>query len=91
MAVLLSACLVAALLLQPSLAEACFVCMTGREDDTRRAFLWTTGALSLLPLAMLGGFGLYLWRRARALTAAAQSGAEAPAQVEAVGGSATPQ
>ncbi len=49
----------------PTIAEACSVCMTGREDENRIAFLVTTVFLSLLPLAILGGVVYWIWRRMR--------------------------
>ena len=58
-----AALLVALLPLLPRAAEACAVCMSGREDDTGRALLKGTLLLSILPLAMLGGILLYLRRR----------------------------
>ena len=38
----------------PAIASACAVCTAGRDDDTRFAFIWTTGFLTFLPLAILG-------------------------------------
>ncbi len=49
----------------PTIAQACSVCLTGREDDNRIAFLTTTVFLSVLPLAILGGVVYWVWRRAR--------------------------
>lgn len=43
---------------------ACAVCGFG-EDQSRGAYLATTLALSLLPLALIGGALLYLRRRYR--------------------------
>jgi hypothetical protein len=54
----------------PRAADACAVCMSGREDDTQRAFLLGTILLSTLPLALVGGLALWLRRRARAAAAA---------------------
>lgn len=51
----------------PRLAGACSVCMSGREDENRTAFILTTVFLSVLPLAMIGGLGWYLRRRSRAI------------------------
>lgn len=56
-------CLVA--LGAPRLALACSVCSAGREDDTNRAFIITTIFLSVTPLAMFAGFGIFLYRRHR--------------------------
>jgi hypothetical protein len=60
--------------LAPRAADACAVCMSGRDDDTQRAFLLGTILLSTLPLALIGGLALWLRRRARA--AAARDAAE---------------
>jgi hypothetical protein len=49
----------------PRAAEACAVCMSGREDDTQRAFLLGTLLLSSLPFALIGGLILWIRRRAR--------------------------
>jgi hypothetical protein len=47
----------------PRVCEACAVCFTGKEDDSRVAFIATTGFLTFLPLLMLGG--LFWWARGR--------------------------
>jgi hypothetical protein len=39
--------------------------MSGREDDTQRAFLAGTLLLSTLPLALIGGIAWWIRRRAR--------------------------
>lgn len=62
---------IALAVLAPRAAGACSVCMTGRDDETRAAFLATTALLSVLPLALIGGFVWWLRRRARALSQAA--------------------
>lgn len=54
-----------AVLLAPRLAAACAVCFTGRADETRVAFLATTGFLTGLPLLMVGTLVWWLCRRAR--------------------------
>lgn len=51
--------------LLPDVALACPVCFDAR-DENRRAFLATTAFLSLLPLGMVAGAGLWLRKRARA-------------------------
>jgi hypothetical protein len=52
------------LALAPEAARACAVCGAGAdEDQSRVAYLLTTLALSALPLALFGGF--LLWLRAR--------------------------
>jgi hypothetical protein len=53
-----------ALLLLPGVASACPVCFDS-SDENRRAFLATTAFLTLLPLGMVGGAGLWLRKRAR--------------------------
>lgn len=58
---------VAVLVAAPRLAEACYVCSSGRDDETRAAFLLTTVFLSVLPLAIVGGGVLWLRRRFRQL------------------------
>ena len=61
---------VAALLLAafPDAALACPVCFDA-NDENRQAFLATTAFLSLLPLGMVGGAGLWLRKRSRELDA----------------------
>ena len=56
----------AALALFPDVAHACPVCFDAR-DENRQAFLATTAFLSLLPLGMVAGTGLWLHRRARGI------------------------
>lgn len=50
----------------PDLAHACPVCFDAR-DENRQAFLATTAFLSLLPLGMVAGTGLWIRRRSRSL------------------------
>lgn len=50
--------------LLPEAVAACPVCFDAR-DENRQAFLATTAFLSLLPLGMVGGAGLWLRKRAR--------------------------
>lgn len=50
----------------PDVAHACPVCFDPR-DENRVAFLATTIFLSLFPLSMVGGVGLWLRKRAREL------------------------
>ena len=60
----------------PDLAAACAVCGAGVEDDQSRiAYLVTSALLSVLPLALLGSF--LLWLRAKSRR---QSGVGAPPQ-----------
>ena len=54
------------LALAPKLARACAVCGAGVEDDqSRLAYLATTIGMSALPLALFGGFLLWLRHRAK--------------------------
>jgi hypothetical protein len=53
-----------AILLVPQLATACSVCFTGRADETRVAFIATTGLLTALPILLVGSLVWWLRRRA---------------------------
>ncbi len=48
----------------PSAAYACVMCV-GVTEEGRMAFVQTAVALSLLPLGMVGGVGIWLRRRSR--------------------------
>lgn len=48
----------------PEAASACPVCFDS-SDENRMAFLGTTVFLSLLPLGMVAGAGLYIRKRSR--------------------------
>ena len=48
----------------PDAAHACAVCFDA-TDENRRAFIATTAFLTLLPLGMVTGAGLWLRRRVR--------------------------
>ena len=48
----------------PEAAWACAVCFDA-SDENRQAFIATTAFLTLLPLGMVGGAGLWLRRRVR--------------------------
>ena len=61
------------LLLAPRVSLACAVCMSGREEASRWAFIGTTVALSLLPLCLVGGMVWWIRRRLRELEAAEQA------------------
>jgi hypothetical protein len=63
---LVFASVVALLLLVPEAAHACPVCFDA-SDENRQAFLATTVFLSLLPLGMVGGVGLWMRRRVKQL------------------------
>jgi len=56
--------LIAALVLFPDAAHACAVCFDAK-DENRQAFLITTAFLSLLPLGLVGGAGMWLRTRSR--------------------------
>jgi len=48
----------------PEAAHACAVCFDA-SDENREAFLLTTAFLSVLPLGMVAGTGLWIRRRVR--------------------------
>jgi hypothetical protein len=75
-----AAILAVLLALAPELAHACAVCGAGVDDDQSRfAYLLTTVSLSALPLAMFGGFLLWLRSKHRRQTlGAAGRGAPEP-------------
>ena len=52
------------LLVLPDVAHACPVCFDS-SDENRQAFLATAAFLTLLPLGMVGGAGLWLRKRMR--------------------------
>lgn len=52
------------LALFPDAAQACPVCFDS-SDENRRAFIVTTAFLTLLPLGMVAGAGLWVRRRVR--------------------------
>ncbi len=49
-------------------AAACAVCFSG-SDHSRWAYIGTTFFLSLLPLSLIGGVALWIWRLSRARAA----------------------
>jgi hypothetical protein len=51
----------------PSVASACAVCMTGREDDTRIAFELMTAFMTVTPFFLIGGVFWWLKGRLREL------------------------
>lgn len=53
--------------LLPETAWACPVCFDS-SDENRQAFIATTVFLSLLPLGMVAGAGLYVRKRSRDLS-----------------------
>jgi len=50
----------------PDVALACPVCFDS-SDENRQAFMVTTAFLSLLPLGMVAGTGLYIRKRTKDL------------------------
>ena len=58
------ACLLLSAVLLPDAASACSVCYGGAEES-RKAFLFTTVLLSMLPVSMIGTLGWWIWRSAR--------------------------
>ena len=64
------------LLLLPDVAHACPVCFDA-SDENRQAFLATTAFLSLLPLGMVAGAGLWIRKRSRELDEVTEPHAEA--------------
>jgi hypothetical protein len=65
-----------ALLALPDAVHACPVCFDS-SDENRQAFLVTAAFLTLLPLGMVGGVGLWLRKRAREV---GREPGEAPAE-----------
>jgi hypothetical protein len=63
---LLAAAALALVLVSPEAVHACPVCFDS-SDENRQAFLATTAFLSLLPLGMVAGAGLWIRRRAKDL------------------------
>lgn len=63
-ALLVASVLVVAVLALPDAAHACAVCFDS-SDENRQAFLLTTAFLTLLPLGMVGGAGLWVRHRLR--------------------------
>lgn len=57
-----------ALVLLPDLAHACPVCFDAR-DENRQAFIATAVFLSVLPLSLVAGAGLWIRRRSREVDA----------------------
>jgi len=62
---LLPALLLLALAIAPESGSACSLCLASQSEETRYAFLWTTGFLSVLPVGMVGLGVLWVRRRAR--------------------------
>jgi di/tricarboxylate transporter len=58
-------CLLLCAVLSPDAASACSVCFGGAEES-RKAFLFTTVLLSMLPIGMIGALAWWVWRHAQA-------------------------
>jgi len=67
---------VALLAVLPDAAHACPVCFDAR-DENRQAFLATTIFLSLFPLGMVAGTGIWIRKRSKALDAEEAAAREA--------------
>lgn len=61
--------------LLPDVAHACPVCFDARAE-TREAFLVTTAFMTLLPLGMVAGTGLWLRHRSREADRGQERGSE---------------
>lgn len=70
------------LVVLPDVAHACPVCFDPREEN-RVAFLATTAFMSLFPLSMVGGLGMWLRKRARDIRGREQEEADAATNREA--------
>jgi high-affinity Fe2+/Pb2+ permease len=68
---------IAALLLAPSIGQACAVCMGGADEDVRTAFILATAFLTVCPLLMVGGL---VWWVRRAFRAAGEGEGEGEAR-----------
>lgn len=63
---LVALALVALILVAPALADACPVCNSAKNEQSRIAFLVTTAFLSLLPLGLVAGVLYWLRSSIRA-------------------------
>jgi NADH:ubiquinone oxidoreductase subunit 3 (subunit A) len=63
------------LVVAPDVAHACPVCFDPREEN-RVAYLATTAFMSLFPLGVVGGFAMWLRKRARTLRGVADEGGD---------------
>ena len=57
--------LITTLLLQPMAASACPVCFSATNPEIRLAYYWTAALMTLLPVAVVGTIGGWLYLRAR--------------------------
>ena len=55
--------LVALALTHPQAATACPVCFSAASEQTRLAYYWTAALMTLLPLAIVGAIGGWLYHR----------------------------
>ena len=55
-----------ALLWLPSVAAACPVCFSPKDDANRIAYFVTAVGLTFLPFVVVGGIGYWMWRRVKA-------------------------
>ena len=74
---LLGLALLLVFVLLPDKLSACPVCFDSR-DENRQAFLVTTAFLSLLPLGMVAGLGLWIRKRSREIDREPDHEDEAP-------------
>jgi hypothetical protein len=65
----------------PRVASACAVCFSGKEDDSRVAFIATTAFMTAMPLLLVGGTIYYLYRRSERISAEAVAEREQWARV----------
>jgi hypothetical protein len=65
----------------PGIAAACSVCMSGREDENKLAFILTTAFMTVLPLCLIGGVVLFLRRRVREIARLESNRATRPAPI----------
>lgn len=63
-----------------NVAHACPVCFSAKDEAQRQAFFDTTIFLTLLPLALIGGFIYWVARRVRRLDAEQRAGASSGAE-----------
>lgn len=71
-----SASLAVALLWLPSVAAACPVCFSPKDDANRFAYFVTAMGLTFLPFVVVGGIGYWMWRRVKAADAASSPASE---------------
>jgi hypothetical protein len=57
------------LALTPATSLACPVCFAGSSEHVLATYVLTAALMTALPLAIVGGFAVWLWRRFRAAAA----------------------